>query len=187
MRRVLITGSKGPLGTDCNNVFQNVTSLSGADLPEVDLSNRSQCIDLLDRIQPETMVNCATFTAVDFCESDPSCWKANADMPGYLAEWVEQNAAFLVHHISTDYDFTGDKLLFEPLVESDVPNSISEYGRSKLAISEHRMRGIFHASTEGCEMGSASAVHPLSNWGWNIYLLHAPVLSFQLCKSDRKI
>ena len=88
---VLITGSKGQLGTDCLDVFKNVSAVTGIDLPEVDLSNRSQCRETLDQIQPEVIVNCAAYTAVDACETDRSCWKANADLPGYLAEWVEQN------------------------------------------------------------------------------------------------
>lgn len=78
------------------------------------------------------IVNCAAYTAVDACETDKSCWKANADLPGHLAEWVEENGAFLVH-VSTDYVFSGDKPLFEASVETDGPAPISEYGKSKLA------------------------------------------------------
>ena len=130
--KLLITGAKGQLGTDCLDVFSDLPGLIGVDLPEVDLSDRVQCMTCLDRLQPEIIVNCAAYTAVDACETDPSCWKANADLPGHLAEWVEANKAFLVH-VSTDYVFSGDKPLFESSVESDPPNPISEYGRSKLA------------------------------------------------------
>lgn len=132
MKNILITGSKGQLGTDCLDVFKNTADLIGIDLPEVDLSDRFQCLELLDRVRPELIVNCAAYTAVDACETDPSCWKANAELPGHLAEWTEANKAFLVH-VSTDYVFSGDKPLFEATVETDEPNPISEYGKSKLA------------------------------------------------------
>ncbi len=132
MKRILITGSKGQLGSDCLRVFDDIPELLGVDLPEVDLSERFQCLEVLDQIQPEVIVNCAAFTAVDACETDPGCWKVNRDLPGYLAEWTESNNAFLVH-ISTDYVFSGDKPLFQSLRESDTPAPVSEYGKSKLA------------------------------------------------------
>jgi len=130
--KVLITGSKGQLGSDCLDVFKDVSALTGIDLPEIDLSERSQCLEMLDRIHPEVVVNCAAYTAVDACETDRSCWRANAELPGHLAEWTEKNEVFLVH-VSTDYVFSGDKPLFKAALEADFPDPISEYGKSKLA------------------------------------------------------
>lgn len=132
MKRILITGSKGQLGTDCLDVFKDLPHLAGVDLTDVDLSDRIQCLDVLDRIKPDLIVNCAAYTAVDACETDPSCWKANRDLPGYLAEWTENNEAFLAH-VSTDYVFSGDKPLFESVSEDEETSPISEYGKSKLA------------------------------------------------------
>ena len=132
MQKILITGSKGQLGTDCLAVFKATAVLNGIDLPEVDLSERAPCFDILNQVQPDVIINCAAYTAVDACETEPGCWKANADLPGHLAEWVELNKSFMVH-ISTDYVFSGDKPLFDASVETDQPNPISEYGKSKLA------------------------------------------------------
>ncbi|HSR88585.1 MAG TPA: dTDP-4-dehydrorhamnose reductase [Pontiella sp.] len=132
MQNILITGSKGQLGSDCLQIFKDMPVLTGIDLPEVDLSDRVQCLDTLERYHPDAIVNCAAYTAVDACETDPSCWKANAELPGYLAEWAGNNDSFLVH-VSTDYVFRGDKALFDASIETDAPNPISEYGRSKLA------------------------------------------------------
>ena len=132
MNNVLIVGEKGQLGQDCLDVFSDVPVLIGLDLPDVDFSDRKSCLECLDRVCPEIIINCAAYTAVDACESDQSCWKANAELPGYLAEWTEAHGAFLVH-ISTDYVFEGNKPLFEALVETDDVGPISEYGRSKLA------------------------------------------------------
>ncbi len=132
MQKILITGSNGQLGSDCLDVFKDATVINGVDLPEVDLSDRAQCFDVLNTVQPDLIVNCAAYTAVDACESDPGCWKANAELPGHLAEWTDANKIFLAH-VSTDYVFAGDKPLFDASVESDLPNPISEYGKSKLA------------------------------------------------------
>lgn len=132
MKNVLIAGSKGQLGTDCLGIFKDVEHLVGVDLPEVDLADRSQCVGVLNQERPDIIVNCAAYTAVDACETDPACWKANRDLPAHLAEWAGANGAFLVH-VSTDYVFNGSKPLHEVWVETDEPNPVSEYGKSKLA------------------------------------------------------
>lgn len=132
MNNVCITGLKGQLGNDCLRAFENIPEVHGIGRPEVDLSDRGDCFSALEQIRPDVIINCAAYTAVDACESDPSCWKANQDLPGNLAEWTEVNDAFLIH-VSTDYVFSGDRPLFEASVESDPAEPISEYGRSKLA------------------------------------------------------
>lgn len=130
MNNTLIIGCNGQLGSDCMSVFGD--SAIGIDLPDIDISDRFQCLEKLDELHPEHIVNCAAYTAVDACETDPTCWKVNAEGPKHLSEWAAANNAFFVH-VSTDYVFRGDKPLFEPSVETDKPNPISEYGRSKLA------------------------------------------------------
>ncbi len=130
MKKILIVGHRGQLGTDCMSVLGEAAV--GVDLPEIDLSDRSQCWGKLDFIQPDIIVNCAAYTAVDACETDPTCWGVNADGPKHLAEWAASNGAFLVH-VSTDYVFDGEKPLFEPILETESPSPVSEYGKSKLA------------------------------------------------------
>lgn len=132
MKNILITGSKGQLAADCLDVFKDASGVTGLDLPEVDLSDRSVCFSALDRARPEIIINCAAYTAVDACETDQTCWKANADLPANLAEWAKRNGAFLIH-VSTDYVFPGNKPLYQAATEDDVTGPVSEYGRSKLA------------------------------------------------------
>ena len=135
IQNVLITGVNGQLGQDCKSVFKDLQDVVGFDLPDVDFSNRAQCLAVLNDTKPDLIINCAAYTAVDACETDKSCWLANAELPGHLAEWVDDNGAHLVH-VSTDYVFSGDKPLFEALYESEIPNPISEYGKSKRAGEE---------------------------------------------------
>jgi dTDP-4-dehydrorhamnose reductase len=127
---ILIVGCNGQLGTDCMSVLRE--KAAGIDLPDINIADRFQCLEKLDAIAPAVIMNCAAYTAVDACETDPACWKVNADGPKHLAEWAEAHGAFLVH-VSTDYVFSGDKPLFEALVETDSPAPVSEYGKSKLA------------------------------------------------------
>ena len=126
---VLIVGHKGQLGTDCLSVMPDA---AGVDLPDFDITNRSRTFEKLDQFRPEVIVNCAAYTAVDACETDPACWSVNADGPKHLAAWAVVNGAFLVH-VSTDYVFAGNKPLFEACNETDSAEPVSEYGKSKLA------------------------------------------------------
>ena len=127
MKKTLIIGCKGQLGADCMRVFPDA---AGVDLPDIDITDRAQGFHYLGKADPEIIVNCAAYTAVDACETDPACWEVNADGPKHLAEWCAANGALLVH-VSTDYVFSGDKPLFQALEESEEPNPVSEYGRSK--------------------------------------------------------
>lgn len=129
---IYITGDRGQLGTDCRKVFADIET-AGADLPELDVSDRDQCRRALDAVQPETVINCAAFTAVDACETEQTAARrANADAPRWLAEWCRDHGAFLIH-VSTDYVFAGDRALYRPYTESDETGPVSEYGRTKLA------------------------------------------------------
>ena len=80
--------------------------------------------------RPDVIVNAAAYTAVDRAESDAlQAHAVNARAPQLLAEEARRLGAFLVH-FSTDYVFDGKKRL--PYLESDEPNPLQVYGRSKL-------------------------------------------------------
>jgi dTDP-4-dehydrorhamnose reductase len=126
--KILITGSRGQLGADCLSVLGGS---AGVDLPEFDITDRLRCLRELDDRQPDVIVNCAAYTEVDACETNPVCRRVNADGAKVLAEWAAANGAFLVQ-VSTDYVFDGTRPLFDAYTEDDIPAPLSEYGRSKL-------------------------------------------------------
>lgn len=99
--------------------------------PEFDLTNRSQVLAEMERVQPAVIINCAGYNDVDAAETHQELAnRVNGAGPGYLAEAALSVGAVLVH-ISTDYVFAGDQ--GEPYRESDPPRPLSVYGRSKLA------------------------------------------------------
>lgn len=100
------------------------------DLPDFDLTNREQ-VSFLREIDPDAIINCAAFTNVDGCEEQVDlAMRVNGEGPGLLAELAKELGAVLVH-ISTDFVFDGRKK--SPYIEEDQPQSLSVYGKSKLA------------------------------------------------------
>ena len=130
--RVLVTGAAGQLGHDVVAQFaasgHEVVATSRRNL---DISQRDQVFDVVSSVQPDVLVNCAAYTAVDSCETDANrAYEANAWAVSHLAEAARRSGVHLCH-ISTDYVFSGDK--GEPYHEWDRPDPRSVYGASKLA------------------------------------------------------
>jgi dTDP-4-dehydrorhamnose reductase len=128
-RRVLVTGASGMLGSDL------APALAGAGMEvfarpksDLDITSDGQVDSAFHEIHPEVVVNCAAFTRVDACETDPLAFEVNAGAVERLADRCIRYHAQLVQ-ISTDFVFDGDKRT--PYVEDDPTAPLSAYGRSK--------------------------------------------------------
>ena len=96
-----------------------------------DFSRHESLRTVVRDTNPDVIVNAAAYTAVDDAENNEElASKINSTAPGVLAEEARKINALLVHY-STDYVFNGLKT--DPYIESDEPNPINAYGRSKLA------------------------------------------------------
>jgi dTDP-4-dehydrorhamnose reductase len=124
--KTLIIGSNGMLGSDLCKVFPDAVKLTHH---ELDITDREQVIESIQKIKPDVVINAAAYTNVDGCEdSKELAFQVNGYGPGYIAEACAKVGAALVH-FSTDYVFEGSK---KEYIESDAPNPINVYGHSKL-------------------------------------------------------
>jgi dTDP-4-dehydrorhamnose reductase len=128
--KVAIIGGRGMLGTDLTKICgQQGFNVEVFDLPEFDITNSQQLKEALSNTK--TIVNCAAYTNVDGAESEAElAYQVNAEAVGRLGTLVKEANAWLLH-ISTDFVFDGQ--LGRPYVETDLPNPINEYGKTKLA------------------------------------------------------
>jgi dTDP-4-dehydrorhamnose reductase len=128
--RILLIGRSGQLGRELVRALAPLGEIEAADESSIDLRNSDQIVGAVRSIRPEVIVNCAAYTAVDRAEAEPELALAvNGTALGVLAGEAKRAGALLVH-FSTDYVFDGSKMA--PYVESDAPNPINVYGRSKL-------------------------------------------------------
>jgi dTDP-4-dehydrorhamnose reductase len=103
---------------------------------ELDVTDRARVAAVIERIDPEVVVNCAAHTGVDACETERwAAWQVNALGPRHLADALRVQGGRLVH-VSTDYVFDGRKPRGEVYLESDPTAPLSVYGRTKLAGEE---------------------------------------------------
>ena len=123
--KTLIIGASGMLGFDLCEVFPTSVKLTHK---ELDITNRGQVLDSIQRIKPNLVINAAAYTDVEGCEGQQElAFQVNAYGPGYIAEACNEMSAILVH-FSTDYVFDG---VDSEYIESATPNPINVYGRSK--------------------------------------------------------
>ena len=129
--RVLVTGAHGMLGHRVVDALRSRGhEVRGTDLPELDLTDADAVSRFVSDVEPDAVVNCAAYTAVDKAEEDEElAFRINADAAGNVAR-----AAPYVVHLSTDYVFDGSAS--EAYTESSAPAPTGAYGRTKLAGEE---------------------------------------------------
>ncbi len=132
MRRVLVTGRGGQLATGLEAALPAMgfaPTLVGQ--PDFEFDAPETIAAAFAAIRPDAVVNCAAWTAVDAAEdSETAAFRANAVGPALVAAHCAATGIPLVQ-VSTDYVFDGQK--GAPYVETDTPNPLSAYGRTKLA------------------------------------------------------
>lgn len=151
MKRILICGANGLLGQRLALMLSTQTEYEVLntshhrtfvfdrelfDYTQLDITRKSDVKSLISSFQPTVIINAASATNVDWCETHrEEAWKANVVGVENLIEATRKVGARLIH-VSTDYVFDGKQ---GPYKEDDRPNPISYYGKSKLA-AENALR-----------------------------------------------
>ena len=125
MKRVLITGGNGQLGSDLAEQL-GVKALSHAELDIADDAAVAEAVEGM-----EVVFNCAAYHNVDLCETEEEMsFRINGVAVKRMAQACTAAGAKLVH-FSTNYVFDGRRE--EPYSEYDLPSPRSVYAQSKLA------------------------------------------------------
>lgn len=114
---ILVTGANGQLGNEMrivsrnstdNYIFTDVNQVEGVQTSFLDITDLEAIRAMVKEQNIGAIVNCAAWTNVDACETDPKlaalAEKLNADAPENLALAMKEVDGWLVQ-ISTDYVF----------------------------------------------------------------------------------
>ena len=127
----LIFGAKGQLGKDLRAIFSNTGTITGVDLPEVDVADADAVEALTQSESPNLVINAAAFTDVEAAEDhEREAFRANEDGARIVARAAAAQRIPIVYY-STDYVFGGVKST--PYEVDDKTAPIGVYARSKLA------------------------------------------------------
>jgi dTDP-4-dehydrorhamnose reductase len=128
--KILLIGKNGQVGWELRRTLAPLAEVVAVDYPEINFTDPVELRAFVAAHNPSVVVNAAAYTAVDKAEAEPElCRQINAIAPGILAEMAKKVGALIVHY-STDYIFDGTKT--SPYVETDAPNPLGAYGRTKL-------------------------------------------------------
>ncbi len=129
--KVLVTGANGMLGQDlCPILEESGCFVIKTDIDNLDITNKKETIETIEKIRPDLIIHCAAYTNVDKAETDEkNAHLINAVGAENIALGAKNTDSTLVY-ISTDYVFDGKKST--PYLPTDKPNPLSVYGKTKL-------------------------------------------------------
>jgi dTDP-4-dehydrorhamnose reductase len=133
---ILVFGKDGQLGKAFQTIFEGqklgaLHHIQYVGHAQCDLSDANAVSNLLQKTQPQLIINAAAYTAVDQAEQEIDLvYAINANAPAIMAQYAVKEGATLLHY-STDYVFDGTKTT--PYLETDARNPLGIYGKSKAA------------------------------------------------------
>tara|TARA_A100001015_G_scaffold217606_1_gene244493 strand:- start:181 stop:1032 length:852 start_codon:yes stop_codon:yes gene_type:complete len=135
VRKILVTGSNGQLGLHFKNIpnsslfsmiYTHHSPFSG--FINMDISNEEQVRSVLQKFNPDIIINTAAITDVDLCQKNKLlARRVNVDGLKNLIKHSKLKAKII--QISSDYIFDGFSGFYS---ENSTPNPLSYYGKTKL-------------------------------------------------------
>jgi dTDP-4-dehydrorhamnose reductase len=135
---IVVFGRDGQVGRGLQVCLKNLkTPVFFLGHSDCDLSNELSIREVLNRYQPQLIINAAAYTAVDKAESADQrelVFAINAMAPKIMAQYAAGVAHGILVHYSTDYVFADTKTTaYSEIDEVGPVNQLCVYGQSKLA------------------------------------------------------
>jgi dTDP-4-dehydrorhamnose reductase len=144
MADILITGSKGQLGNEIKVASKKIFGhdFIFTDIETLDITDGEKTNDFIKDTKPDWIINCAAYNYVDKAEEESEkAMMINGLAVRNISSVIRDSPTRFIH-LSSDYVFDGTSNV--PYRESDKPNPLSVYGRSK---AEGEKYALLHPGT----------------------------------------
>ena len=129
MKKLLLLGSTGQLGSQLFSALKNDYSLIPISHSDLDFNNFYLIKDLILKKEPDIIINCMAITDVDKCEKNKrEAYNINGESIKHIIRILKITESYFIN-ISTDYVFSGNKGNYN---EMDIAEPVNYYGLSKL-------------------------------------------------------
>ena len=168
--KVLLTGSSGQLGQALISKKPSNVELIATSRKELNLDNFDNCLEAVERFQPDWIINSGAYTAVDNAEDEPELVKRiNAKAPRAFADAIKRKGGKILQ-ISTDFVFDGSQN--KPYKPTQKRNPIGIYGRTK-AKGEEAIENILFDTDQGYILRTSWVMGPVGrNFALTMLRLH---------------
>jgi dTDP-4-dehydrorhamnose reductase len=130
--KILLTGSRGQLGSECEEIMKTDYDIIAPDKEEFDITSWDKVIMGIHQLSPDLILNCAAFTGVDEAETEREiAERINVEGSRNLAQGAARYEKMMVH-VSSDLVFNGKKRLPQPYFEDDPMSPLCFYGTTKM-------------------------------------------------------
>ena len=128
--KILVTGYTGQLGYDVVKEGEKQgLEMIGVGSKDLDITSEQEVYSFVKKVSPDAIIHCAAYTAVDKAEDDQeTAWKVNVEGTKHLVTAGKTIGSKFIY-VSTDYVFDG--LGDDPFDETDEPNPVGYYGKTK--------------------------------------------------------
>lgn len=129
MKKVLIIGSRGQLGSDLMRIFSQSFDVFGVDHDELEITDREEVRKFFVGKNFDFVINTAAFHKIKECQKNPEKAILVNGIGAYNISEESSNIGAVTVFISTDYVFDGEK---DGYLEGDIALPMNIYGASKL-------------------------------------------------------
>ncbi|MDC7235209.1 MAG: sugar nucleotide-binding protein [Spirochaetales bacterium] len=131
MKRVLLTGGNGFIGTRFREAHHHSFEILSTDVQELNILEEEKVLDAMKLFKPDYVIHAAAIALTDFCNQNPGkCRAINVDGAVNIAKACKEVGARMIF-LSTEQVFNGNPEK-GPYKESDTPVPDTMYGKNKM-------------------------------------------------------
>ncbi len=136
MKRVLLTGGNGFIGTRFKATHNHRFDILSTDVSELNILEKDKVMDALKLFKPDYVIHAAAIALTDFCNRHPEkCREINVTGALNMAEACREIGAKMIF-LSTEQVFNGNPE-GGPYRETDTPVPDTMYGKNKYEAEGH--------------------------------------------------